>query len=310
MLECVDSDGIIRIETDALEAAVRTRNYVTGIMAGSFVDKATGARDLGWGLHIMDFLLAPGWRDDEYLHDARVHGDLPKHMVEGPQICTRVPSLQYSITRGSEYVAVRQWFTFTEPGEGYRAGSRWEQTLLFLADTPYVLSCETITCVNDMPNVFYRIDMPGHVKHQGGDTFRRIYLSYHGVIPAAEFRSDFPPDGRLLYVRQGDAVPERFIRAYEVPGADGRRTRWLAGMTLDPAAPCEAWCHQRGYVCFIQENHGRPVRRGETIGAAYLIGYFDGVEEMQKAYDKFKGVRHVAVTRKGYALETEIPQKA
>ena len=30
------------------------------------LDKKTKARDLGFGLHVMDFLLAPGWRDDGY----------------------------------------------------------------------------------------------------------------------------------------------------------------------------------------------------------------------------------------------------
>ncbi len=37
---------------------------VSGIAQGSLLDKKTGARDVGFGLHIMDFLLGPGWRDD------------------------------------------------------------------------------------------------------------------------------------------------------------------------------------------------------------------------------------------------------
>jgi hypothetical protein len=60
-------------------------------------------------------------------------------------------------------------------------------------------------------------------------------------------------------------------------------------MTLDPAAVSEAWCHQRGYVCFIQELHMRPVRAGETFGAAYIVGWFDSLKEMEAVYDRFRG---------------------
>jgi hypothetical protein len=73
------TDDLIAIETDALSARVRKRGYVSGLAQGSFVDKRTGARDTGFGLHIMDFLLAPGWRDDGYSRDPKVHGHLPKH---------------------------------------------------------------------------------------------------------------------------------------------------------------------------------------------------------------------------------------
>src|SRR5215208_5136168 len=59
-------DGL-EVETDQLVAKVNARGYVSGIAAGTFRDKKTGAREVGFGLHIMDFLLAPGWRDDGYL---------------------------------------------------------------------------------------------------------------------------------------------------------------------------------------------------------------------------------------------------
>src|SRR5713101_2930836 len=45
----------IEIDTDALQARVNKSGYVSGIGRGSFLDKKTGARDLGFGLHIMDF---------------------------------------------------------------------------------------------------------------------------------------------------------------------------------------------------------------------------------------------------------------
>jgi hypothetical protein len=55
-----DTDSYIRIDTDALQARIRKKGYVSGVERESFVDKKTGARDLGFGLHIMDFLMAPG----------------------------------------------------------------------------------------------------------------------------------------------------------------------------------------------------------------------------------------------------------
>ena len=60
---------------------------------------------------------------------------------------------------------------------------------------------------------YLRLDMPGHIKHKGGDTFSEVYLSYHGTIPAREFRRDFAPDDKFLYTRDPDKTPRRFIRA-------------------------------------------------------------------------------------------------
>src|SRR4029079_18693187 len=93
-------DVFVRIETDKLQVRINSRGYVSGIAAGSFVDRQTGARDRGFGLHVMDFLLAPGWRDDGYGRDPKVHGNLPKHYVEGPQICTQARELKPVVTRG------------------------------------------------------------------------------------------------------------------------------------------------------------------------------------------------------------------
>jgi hypothetical protein len=60
-------DGpIIHIETNCLQAQIRTEGYVSGVAAGTLVDKeiasqgSQGAKDLGFGLSIVDFLLEPG----------------------------------------------------------------------------------------------------------------------------------------------------------------------------------------------------------------------------------------------------------
>src|SRR5262249_9616148 len=151
--------------------------------------------------------------------------------------------------------------------------------------------------------VFYRIDMPGHLKHKGGDNFEQIYLSYlERPIPAAEFKEDFGPDAKLLYQRRDDKLPVRMIRAYKVK-QDGKPGPWLAGMTLDPAATSEAWCHQRGYVCFIQELHRRNVKAGDSFGAAYIVGWFDNIAEMEKTYDQHKGKRRIVVQDGAFRLE-------
>jgi hypothetical protein len=302
-LNVTETDDVIQIDTDALQARVRKKGYVSGVAAGTFLDRKTGAREIGYGLHIMDFLMAPGWRDDGYPRDAKVHGDLPKHYVEGPQICTQARELKPEIVRGKDFVAIRQRYTFHQPGAGYKAGSTWEQTLVFLPGVRYFLSGERITSVNDVDDLFYRIDMPGHVKHKDGDNFVQVYLSYlDKPIPASEFQDNFGPDAKFLYQRREGKVPARMIRAYQVK-VDGKAGPWLAGMTLDPAETSEAWCHQRGYICFIEELHRKKVKAGETFGAAYVVGWFDDVGEMDKVYDRYKGKRALVVEGGKYRLE-------
>ena len=292
----------ILIETDVLQVAINKQGYVSGTAAGTLLDRKSGSKDVGFGLHIMDFLLAPGWRDDGYLRDRKVHGELAKHYVEGPQICTQAKQLTPEIFRGKDFVAVRFRFTFTQPGKGYKAGSTWVQTLLFRNGVRWYLSDEQITSVNDVSDLFYRIDMPGHIKHKAGDSFHKIYLSYAGEVDAAEFRKNFGPDEKFLYQRREGKIPERMIRAYQVL-RDGKPGPWLAGMTLDPAAVSEAWCHQRGYVCMIQENHRRGVKAGETFGAAYVIGWFDSRAEMETTYDQYKGKKRLVVESGRWRLE-------
>jgi hypothetical protein len=148
-----------------------------------------------------------------------------------------------------------------------------------------------------------RIDMPGHVRHNHGDTFSEVYLSYYGRIPSSEFFTDFPPDAKFLYRRGEGKMPQRFIRAYHLrdprTGTDGP---WLAGMTLDPAVVYQAWCHERGYVCMIEEFGGRPVKPGNSFSAAFVIGYFDSIDEMNKTYDQYAGHTRLEADINGWRL--------
>jgi hypothetical protein len=54
----------------------------------------------------------------------------------------------------------------------------------------------------------------------------------------------------------------------------------------------------------IQEIGGRPVKAGETFGAAYIIGFFDTIEEMDRVYDTYAGHRGLIATEKGWKLTT------
>ena len=298
-----ETDDFIQVDTDALQARINKKGYVSGIAAGSFLDKKTDAHDLGFGLHIMDFLLAPGWRDDGYSRDPKVHGNLPKHYVEGPQICTQAKHLEPEVIRGDGFVAVRQSYRFKEAAPGLKPGSTWEQTLVFQPGVRYVLSSERITSVNDVDDVFYRIDMPGHIRHKGGDDFTQVYLSYlDQMIPASAFAEDFAPDAKYLYQREQGKVPQRMIRAYQAK-LDGKPGPWLAGMTLDPAEVSEAWCHQRGYVCLIEELHGKQVKAGESFGAAYVVGWFDDIPAMEQVYDRYKGAQSIMIRGGNFHLE-------
>jgi len=150
--------------------------------------------------------------------------------------------------------------------------------------------------------------MPGHIRHTEGDTFSEIYLSYHGGkkglhIPSSEFSENFAPDARFHYLREKNAQPQRFIRACRLRDTEtGKTGQWLAGMTLDPEVVYEAWCHQRGYICMIQEFGGRPIKAGESFSAAFIVGYFDSIDEMQKVYDEYKGATGLTVTEESWRL--------
>jgi len=289
--------GAIRIDTDRFSASVATEGYVSGVAAGSFLDKQTGSRDLGFGLSIVDFLLEPAPRGEpvpkgQYDFDNLVHGKLAKRYVEGPQICTQAKTLPARVSIGDGFVAVRlryRWETAYPPRN--RAGSLWEQTLIFPRGERFFLSADRVTTVSESSELFFRVDMPGHIKHKGRSEFEHVYLSYLDAqtIPSTEFLHDFPPDARFLYRRGVDKLPARFIRAYQVATKDGKAGPWLAGMTLNPLDVYQAWCHQRSYVCMIEELGGRATKPGDTFGACYLVGWFDDVDEMERAHDRFKG---------------------
>jgi hypothetical protein len=276
------------------------------------VDKKTGARDLGFGLDIADWIMEPGsdetYRDQlpaemVYKFGNEYHGKTPKRSIEGPQICTQAKELQPEIIRGKDFVAVQQSFQYRTAAPGKKTGSKWTQLLVFPVGQRYFISMQKIDAVNGSDAMFLRIDMPGHIKHTSGDSFDEVYLSYQGKIPSKEFQTNFAPDEKFNYTRGRDKVPDRMIRAYHIrTNPQGATGPWLAGMTLDPSIVSEAWCHQRGYVCLIEEFGGRPIKAGESFSAAFVVGFFDSIEEMQQTYDRYKGATGLKVTPDGWKL--------
>jgi len=207
------------------------------------------------------------------------------------------------VIRGKDFVAVKTHYRYHLAAPGKKNGSDWNQTIVFPEGKRYFLSSDTITSVNSSPAMFFRLDMPGHIKHKQGDTFSEVYLSYFGKIPAREFLTDFAPDAKFNYRRAANPVPKRFIRAYHLRDPKtGRAGPWLAGMTLDPEAVFEAWCHQRGYVCLIEEIGGRAIQPGQSFGAAFIVGFFDSILEMEQVYDQYAGRTGLEAGEQGWKL--------
>lgn len=325
MPSVIETEEQIVLSTPQLEATVKKRGYVSGIAGGSLLDKATGFRDVGFGLDIVDWIMEPGsdeaYRDQlpsemVYRYGNAYHGKTPKRSIEGPQICTQAKQVSPEIIRGSDFVGVQMSFHYKTAAPGKKTGSKWSQTIVFPAEKRYFVSSDRIDSVNDSEAMFLRIDMPGHIKHQQGDTFNQVYLSYisatdqrsefaDGLIPAAAFTKDFAPDERFNYRRDKAAhVPKRFIRAYQLRDPKTKKAGpWLAGMTLEPSVVSEAWCHQRGYVCMIEEFGGRPIQAGGTFSAAFIVGFFDSLEDMHKVYDQYAGNTQLRVTPTEWKLE-------
>ena len=302
----------IIISTPHLEASIRKQGYVTGVYRQSFLDKKTGFRDAGYGLDIADWIMEPG-SDKAYRNRLNkeliyrfgnpYHGKTAKRSIEGPQICTQAKVLQPRVIRGKDFVAIEQTFRYRTAAPGKETGSLWTQRIVFPLNTRYFISMDRIDTVNSSKAMFLRLDMPGHIKHNKGDTFSEVYLSYHGRIPAKEFFENFAPDEKFNYRRGKNKVPKRFIRAYRWRDPKtGKAGPWLAGMTLDPTIVHEAWCHQRNYICMIHEFGGRPIKAGGHFQAAFIVGYFDSIAEMEKVYDQYSGHTGLEVNKKGWKL--------
>src|SRR5256886_5659651 len=152
-----EDDERIVISSSTLDAVVRKKGYVTGVAAGSFLDKKSGFRDAGYGLDIVDWIMEPGsdeaYRDQlkgdlAYLFNNSYHGKTAKRSIEGPQICTKARELSPRVVQGKDFVAVLSSFRYQIAAPGKKTGSEWSQVLVFPAGPRYFLSRGTITSGN------------------------------------------------------------------------------------------------------------------------------------------------------------------
>lgn len=331
----------IQIETDKLEAVIpknHPRHWMTGIEKGSFVDKTTGFREVGDGLMVVDWLMEAGsdatWAEEVIAPDGNgvgrytwyenesdpgrrqyallAHGSSHrKRMVEGPQLCHRMKPVEPKVTQHDDFIAVETSYQFEYAAPGRTPGSRWTQRIVFPRGERYFVLMDQIDSVNDSDEMFLRNDTPGCVRHEQGDTFSEIYLSYLGgpaglQIPASEFFTPYPPDLKFGYRRDMQHVPDSFIRAYRLRDPQsGKQGPWLGGITLDPAVVYEAWCSQRpgGIIVMIEEVHGRPIKAGQSFSAAHIVGYFDDIAQMQQLSKQYKGHTALVVDQAGWRLE-------
>ena len=124
------TDDVISLHSETLDAAIRKKGYVSGVMAGSLLDKKTGSRDLGFGLDIVDWIMEPGsdeaYRDQlegdlAYKFGNEWHGRGQKRSIEGPQICTKARELAPRVIEGRDFIAIEQSWTYTIAAPGKAA---------------------------------------------------------------------------------------------------------------------------------------------------------------------------------------------
>jgi hypothetical protein len=336
-----EDDRVIKIETNKLEAIIPKKNpkhWMTGIEKGSFLDKTTGFCEVGDGLMVIDWLMEAGsdeeygdqiiapdghgvgrytWYENETEPERRsyalmAHGSSHrKRGVEGPQLCHRMKPVQPELISGKDFVAVKTTYQYEYAAPGRKPGSRWTQLIVFPQNERFFVLMDKIDSVNDSEEMFLRGDIPGCIRHEQGDTFSEIYLSYlsgpKGVrIPSSEFLTPFPPDLKFGYRRDTHRTPEHFIRAYHLRDKEsGKDGPWLAGLTLEPLVVYEAWCSQRpgNIIVMIEEIHGKPVKAGESFSAAHIVGYFDSIEEMHNVYNRHKSHTVLTADTSGWRLE-------
>jgi hypothetical protein len=52
----------------------------------------------------------------------------------------------------------------------------------------------------------------------------------------------------------------------------------------------------------IEEFGQRPIRPGQSFSAAFIVGYFDSIQEMQQVYDRYRGFTGLEATAAGWKL--------
>ena len=279
----------VRVETDR----IRWHRHARATSAASRPARSSttrpGARDLGFGLSIMDFLLEPAARptpipDGQYRlrrpgprrpAQALRRGPANLHAGEGAaaEVIHGEASSRSDCVAGFTSPSRDRATRPARPGSRRSSSSRACATSSPPSGSPASTTSTTCSTASTCPATS---------STRTATRFEQVYLSYlDKPIPAAAFKDDFAPDEKYLYQRERRKRPA--ADDPRLSGEAGRQAGAVAGgHDARPGGDVsEAWCHQRGYVCFIQELHGRPVKAGETFGAAYLVGWFDDIAAME-----------------------------
>jgi hypothetical protein len=52
----------------------------------------------------------------------------------------------------------------------------------------------------------------------------------------------------------------------------------------------------------IEEFGERPIKAGESFSAAFIVGYFDSLDEAESVYDQYRGAKALTVAASGWKL--------
>ena len=152
----------IQIETPHLQAAIRKNGYVSGVAAGSLLDKKTGFRDVGFGLDIADWIMEePFVMSDEFVSIDREQstyrpGEKATIRVrvkdsDGKPLIDKEKKVEAVISRDGKEVA-----NVLLQSDGKSGG-------LFLGETPVLESGEHEMSVR-VPELYKNNELKNHVK--------------------------------------------------------------------------------------------------------------------------------------------------
>ncbi len=234
------NDDRIQITSMELEASIRRTGYVSGVEGKSLLDRATGSRDLGFGLDIVDWLMETGSStrllrptpgDLPYLFNDLVHGKRAAARSKWPQICTRAGRLLPSVISGATSWRSSRISSTNWPHRGKVAGSRWgADNRLPCGANVTSSSSDRVTVANDAAS---RLHKPGSTcpvtsSIRRVDSFSEVYLSYVGTIPAAESLGRLRPGREVPLRPQGRRSPSPVHPRLPHPRPEDRPSRPLA----------------------------------------------------------------------------------
>lgn len=77
------------------------------------------------------------------------------------------------------------------------------------------------------------------------------------------------------------------------------------GLTLEPSTVYEAWFSMRqgGIIVVIEEFYGKPIKAGQSFSEAFIMGFFDTIDEMRDVYDAHGETTKLVVDDGNWRLE-------